>query len=382
MGLCFRHEQEQGGERMFIYFWYPAEESHEVTNTPLKVKMLGMYFVLWRDEEGKARCIANTCTHRGGSLADGKIVGNCVQCPYHGWLFNGDGHCERIPSLGPLSKIPERSRIDAYPVEERYGLVFVFLGDLPEDERPTIMPCPEYDQEGWRSLRTRYTWKCNYVRLVENQSDPSHVEYVHSGFGFAGRDANYRVPKIDIDQTDWGAGAMVRFYSPELPDQAMKDMQREGASDAGSGFHAISSTWTHVNFNETDRFYIYLYAVPRDELELEVFLISLRNCRLDENLDKNFLERIGVALEEDRIVIEKLDPPIASDREVGEFIVPADDILMQYRERRREWQSQGWRMDLDEMRRNHGRIAYAIPGPGRREMSDGWAVTPVPLRSD
>ena len=62
--------------------------------------------------------------------------------------------------------------------------------------------------------------------------------------------------------------------------------------------------------------------------------------------------------------------------------MPADDILMQYRERRREWQSQGWRMDLDEMRRNHGRIAYAIPGPGRREMSDGWAVTPVPLRSD
>ena len=85
---------------MFINFWYPAEESDNITEQPMKVQMLGLWFVLWRDEDGKARCVANTCTHRGGSLGDGKVVGNCVQCPYHGWLFNGDGDCERIPSLG------------------------------------------------------------------------------------------------------------------------------------------------------------------------------------------------------------------------------------------------------------------------------------------
>jgi hypothetical protein len=190
------------------------------------------------------------------------------------------------------------------------------------------------------------------------------------------------VPRIDMDETDWGAGAMVKFYSPELPDQNMQDMQPEGSTDAGSGFHAISSTWTHVNFNATDRFYVYLFAVPRDEMELEIFLINLRNCRLDADYDKNFLERIGIALEEDRVVIEKLDPPIAADAQVGELIVPADDILMKYRDRRQGWQAQGWRMDLDEMRRNKGRVAYAIPSPGRREMTDGWSLTPVPLRSD
>lgn len=365
---------------MFINFWYPAEESHNITDSPTKVKMLGLQFVMWRDESGKAQCIANTCTHRGGSLGDGKVVGDCIQCPYHGWLFNGSGDCERIPSLGPLTKIPERSHIDAYPVEERYGLVFVFLGDLPEDERPTIMPCDEFAKDGWRAVRKRYTWNCNYVRLVENQSDPSHVEYVHSGFGFAGRDGDYRVPKIDIEKTDWGAGAMVKFYSPELPDQDMKGMQSEGDTDAGSGYHAVSSTWTHVNFNATDRFYIYLFAVPRDELEMEVFLINLRNCRLDEQYDKNFSERIDVALEEDRIVVEKLDPAIATDEEDGEFIVPADDIIMDYRRARRDWQQRGWRMDLQTMRENHGRIAYAIPGPARRKRKDNWAITPVPLR--
>jgi phenylpropionate dioxygenase-like ring-hydroxylating dioxygenase large terminal subunit len=364
---------------MFVNFWYPAEESENITNAPLRVQMLGLQFVLWRDEHGQARCVANTCSHRGGSLGDGIVVGNCVQCPYHGWLFNGEGECERIPSLGPLSKIPERSRIDAYPVEERYGLIFVFLGDLPEEERPTIMPIEEYGEEGWRTLSMRYRWKANYVRLVENQSDPSHVEYVHSGFGFAGKNKDYHVPKINIEESQWGAGAMTQFYSPELPDQDMADMSPEGAADAGSGYHGISSTWTRIHFNKTEGMNMYIYSVPRSETDLEIFLINQRNCRLDPELDKIFLERMGIAVEEDRIVIEKLDPVIPSKEAIGEFIIPADDVLMTYRRRLTEYQANGWRMNLEEIERNRGRVAYAIPSPARRDHKQEWAITPVPL---
>jgi len=364
---------------MFINFWYPAEESENVTDAPLKVQMLGLQFVLWRDEKGRARCVSNTCTHRGGSLGDGKVVGNCVQCPYHGWLFSGEGQCERIPSLGPMSKIPGRSRIDAYPVEERYGLVFVFLGDLPEDERPTIMPIAEYGQPGWRTLSMRYRWKASYIRLVENQSDPSHVEYVHSGMGMGGKDAGYRVPKFRIDETPWGAGTMTEFQTPGSPDQEMGQVITKGPSDAGSGFHGMSMTWTRINFNEKEGMNMYLYACPRDEVDLDIFLVNQRNCRLDPELDKNFLHRMGVAVEEDRIVVEKLDPAIPSREAIGEFIVPADDVLMVYRQRLKEYEQRGWRMNLDELRSNKGRVAYAIPSPGRRENPQGWAVTPVPL---
>jgi phenylpropionate dioxygenase-like ring-hydroxylating dioxygenase large terminal subunit len=366
---------------MFINFWYPAEESvNLVAGKPLKVRMLGLTFVLWRDSAGKAHCAHNTCTHRGGSLGDGKVVGDCIQCPYHGWTFDGDGACARIPSLGPLEKRPRRSRLDAYPVEERYGLVFVFLGDLPEDERPTIMPCAEFGQPGWRTLRMRYQWKCNYVRLVENQSDPSHVEYVHAGFGMGGRDTNYKVPKIEVEETSpWSAGAMVVFYSPELPDQDMRRMQGEGRNVSGSGYHGASSTWTRVNFNDHDKMHIYLYAVPREELELDIFLVMQRNCMLDDKYDENFLRRMGVAVEEDRIVIEKLDPAIPSNEAVGEFIVPADDIIMHYRAKLTEWQRRGWRMDVEALGRHRGRVAHSIPSPARRADPADWAVTPVPL---
>jgi phenylpropionate dioxygenase-like ring-hydroxylating dioxygenase large terminal subunit len=364
---------------MFINFWYPAEEAENITDTPLKVQMLGLWFVLWRDEDGRARCVANTCTHRGGSLGDGKVVGNCVQCPYHGWLFNGDGDCERIPSLGPLEKIPERSRIDAYPVEERYGLIFVFLGDLPEEERPTIMPIDEYDTDGWRTLRMRYRWNVNYVRLVENQSDPSHIEYVHGGMGLAGANTDYQVPKFHIDETEWGAGTMTQFQTPGSPDDEIGKVIVRGPSDAGSGFHGIASTWTRIHFNKTEGMNMYLFTCPRGELDLELFLINQRNTRLDPDMDARFIERMGIAIEEDRIVVEKLDPPISSKEAIGEFIVPADDVLMNYRQRLTTWQRNGWRMDLEEMARNRNRMAYAIPSPARRERPDDWAITPVPL---
>ncbi len=364
---------------MFMNFWYPAEESDQITSEPKKVKMLGLWFVLWRDDNDAVHCVANTCTHRGGSLGDGKVVKNCVQCPYHGWLFNGKGECERIPSLGPLKKVPERSRIDAYPVDERYGLVFVFLGDLPEHERPTIMPINEYGTDGWRTLRMRYNWKANYIRLVENQSDPSHVEYVHSGMGMAGQDENYRVPKFNIEESEWGAGAMTEFQTPGSPDEEMGKVIVKGPSDAGSGFHGASMTWTRIHFNATEGMNMYIYACPRDEDDLEIFLINTRNTRLDPQMDERFLERMAVAVEEDRIVVEKLDPVIPSKEAIGEFIVPADDVLMTYRRMLTEWQAKGWRIDVETMNASRQRTAYAIPGPARKELDQEWAVSPVPM---
>ena len=69
---------------MFINFWYAAAQSEEVQEKPVKVQMLGQDFVLFRNTEGAVKCLSNVCTHRGGSLADGIVKGDCVECPYHG----------------------------------------------------------------------------------------------------------------------------------------------------------------------------------------------------------------------------------------------------------------------------------------------------------
>ena len=132
---------------MFINFWYAAELSENVTDSPVSARMLGQDFVLFRDTAGQVHCLSNVCIHRGAALADGKVRGDCVECPYHGWQFDRSGHCAVIPSLGADAKIPKRARVDSYPTVENYGIVFAFLGDLPEEERPPMCEIPQYREK-------------------------------------------------------------------------------------------------------------------------------------------------------------------------------------------------------------------------------------------
>ena len=111
---------------MYINFWYPVCLSKELKDKAFKATFLGLDFVAFRDSKGEAHCLSDVCCHRGGSLAGGLCHSedDTIACPYHGWRFNGSGKCTQIPSLGPGSKIPARAKVDSYPVEERYGIVF------------------------------------------------------------------------------------------------------------------------------------------------------------------------------------------------------------------------------------------------------------------
>ena len=110
-----------------------------------------------------------------------------MQCPYHGWQYDGDGNCRRIPSLGKDAKIPGRTRIDAYPTVEQYGLVFAFLGDLPDAERPPIMPIPEYGpngpMEGWAATIQYFEFDIDYKRSIEiNPRHRGAHEYIGEAY--------------------------------------------------------------------------------------------------------------------------------------------------------------------------------------------------------
>ena len=91
---------------MYIIFWYPIVRSEDLGDKPVKQKVLGVNLVAFRDKEGKAAVLSDTCVHRGGSLGGNwsagenvpRIVDGCVVCPYHGWEFNRDGDCVNIPS--------------------------------------------------------------------------------------------------------------------------------------------------------------------------------------------------------------------------------------------------------------------------------------------
>jgi phenylpropionate dioxygenase-like ring-hydroxylating dioxygenase large terminal subunit len=366
---------------MFINFWYAAGWAEDVGQDPVKVRMLSHDFVLFRDEEGAAHCLSNTCVHRGGSLAQGKVLGNCIQCPYHGWQFDTGGVCRKVPSLGAGAKPPPRAQVDAYPIQERYGLIFVFLGDLPEAERPPIMPIDEWGQEGWRSTELDYEWRANYERSVENSLDPAHNEFVHPSHGFSGANEDYKVPDFEPEEHEWGFSFMMKFRSSAgKGKESMKKERGEGTTEAGTGHMGPSQMWTHIHFTPTNWMHQYIYETPISETHTKIYLINLRNGMLGPEMDDRISKGNLVIAEQDRVVIEALEPPITPTSLARETLVPADKVIVRYRERLMEWQQCGWRIDVDALNAKGEDIVFAIPSPARHEHRR-WALHPVPLLS-
>ncbi len=366
---------------MFINFWYPAEWSAELADRPLLRRMLGHDFVLFRDTDGTARCLSNTCAHRGGSLGGGKLVNGAVQCPYHGWQFAGDGRCQRIPSLGAAARIPPRARVDAYPVEERYGIVFVFLGDLAEEERPPLMDIPEYGDPSWRATHQERQAECDYRRQVENALDPAHNEFVHPTHGFSGDRDDYRVPDLKLEQTAWGSGFLTTYYSPPLKDDKMKrasGRSEDAVIQAGSFHHGPSSICTRIYPAKNIAIHQNVFKVPVDARHVRTFLVQTRNFLLEPEHDARFAERNNVVADQDAVVLADIHPFATPETNLHEFLLPADAAVVAYREKLAEWQSKGWRIDEQRLSQAERRHAFAIPSPARVGSPRGWILSTVP----
>lgn len=368
---------------MFINFWYAAGRSEDVTDTPVKVRMLGQNFVVFRDSSGEVHCLSNVCTHRGGSLAGGKMRGDCVECPYHGWLFNGDGQCVKIPSIGKDGKIPPRTKIDSYPVQEKYGLIFAFLGDLPEGERPPLMEIEEYGHEGWRATVQKFEWGIDYKRSIENSIDPAHNEFVHDTHGFGGDNDDYRVGELDITEDEWSTGFWNKMFAPPLKEGKMREASgrtEDTVIDAGTGHVGISSVWTHIHPTPEMFIHQYLYETPIDEDKTQFYLVNLRNFLPTPEHDERMMGRNLYVAGQDKEVLEDVEPVITPRTNIHEVFMPHDHPISLYREKIKKWEANGWRIDTEEVARNAKRVAYAIPSPGRRT-AKGWVIDSVPLVS-
>jgi phenylpropionate dioxygenase-like ring-hydroxylating dioxygenase large terminal subunit len=363
---------------VFINFWYAAELGANLGAKPLKVRMLGRNFVLFRDAAGQAHCLSNVCLHRCGSLADGWVSGSRVVCPYHGWEFNGAGQCERIPSLGPgQAPLTARARVDSYPVVERYGIVFAFLGDLPENERPPLMEVPEWGQPGWRCTTLAFSLRANFARVVENALDPGHAEYVHV-VGNKGRDPAYRLPDYEVREGEWGAGMELRFSTQA--GGLFKHLRKgENITVAGTTFHGPSQFATRIRITDRMSAFQYAFDTPIDEFETRSFLVSARNFFISPLFDRMADRRSWVIINEDKVVIEKIEPVAPPRSTTADFSVKADAVQLVYRRYLQQWEARGWRIDTEALgRENPATSLRLIPSPGRRE-SRNWVFDTVPL---
>jgi phenylpropionate dioxygenase-like ring-hydroxylating dioxygenase large terminal subunit len=365
---------------MYINFWYPIARSAEITaEKPLKVQVLALPFVAFRDETGAAHVLADTCVHRGGSLSAGQVKAGCVVCPYHGWTFSGDGKCVRIPSLGDDSKLPARAKVDSYPVQERYGIVFAFLGDVPESERPPLYDIPEYGTPEWRTQTYVFNLRAYYERSMENGLDPIHNEFVHpmQGAPMLARELQ-RVP-VPVEDIAWGSKFYQHFGEKLHKDTKLSTVKTgERLGYAGSWHQGPNQLVTWIDMTATQSFHQYIFEAPVDEGNTRLFFLNMRNWLLEEKHDQRIEDVTLRVVHEDIQILENLNPVRTPDTNTKEVLVPGDHAVVRYREWLKKWDANGWRIDVKALRAKLGDVAIAIPCPGRRT-SGNWVLDTVPL---
>ena len=357
---------------MYMNFWYPACTSEELQDKPLGLTMLGLRFAAFRDSNGEAHVVADTCIHRGGSLSKGWVEKDCIVCPYHGWQYGGDGKCTKIPTQ-KSGNVPARAKVDAYPVEEKYGIVFTFLGDLPEDERPPVFPIAEWGQEGWRPGKPAVRdIACFYERSVENGLDPYHNEFVHPSQG---------LPKIleetiKLTEMDWGVHFIGHFDEGKA--KGTDELESKvGELRAGSLYHGPNTLVTDIHFDANSAFIQYGFETPIDMNTTRVYVVNMRNCMLDPELDERVMEINARVADEDQVILENLWPVRTPDTTTKELLTTTDEMIVRYRRDLESWTRRGWRLDTQQLAATHGDIAYAIPCPARRD-SGNWILDEVP----
>ncbi len=156
--------------------WFPVARSVDI-DRPQPATLLGERLVVFRTAGGQASVTARRCVHRGGDLALGEVVGEAIECPYHGWRYDGGtGICTLVPSLGEGARIPPNAAIARYPVQEKYGLVWTCVGD-PVVGLPDL---PEIDELKMSFLAGEAVeTPAGLLASMENFRDVAHFPFVH-----------------------------------------------------------------------------------------------------------------------------------------------------------------------------------------------------------
>ena len=288
--------------------WYASAWRSEIGATPLARTIVGERIVLFASQEGRVAALQDRCPHRLTPLSMGECVDGALRCGYHGLLFDAAGQCVNVP--GQVT-VPPGAKVKSYPVRERYGLVWLWMGDAPVDE--TKLPrVDKYDHPGWALLGDGYQHhSANYRIEIENLMDPAHTTFLHKQT--IGNPAAKNVP-VQVKRDDRSITAF-RWLdkSPPSPfDRQSRDfgdalvdrLQSFSFELPCTSFVEICSmpaglTKTDENMSLGLRTFSYKFLTPEDERNTHFFWLHLRNHRVGDlaydqqlrsGLEKTFLE--------------------------------------------------------------------------------------------
>ena len=295
--------------------WYVAAWDSEIDRTPRQIKVLGEKIVVFRTEAGDPVALIDACPHRKLPLSRGRIKGDHIECGYHGLTFDCSGSCVRVPGQ---EHIPAATNIHSYPVESRYGLVWIWMGDPALADMDTIFKIEQFGNPDWGINKgAAMAFPCNYLYVTDNLLDPSHVAWVHQGsFGNAACEDE----PLEVMGKDNGVIVSRWMYDVEVAPFYQKLVPFEGKCDREQHYEVRYPSLAYIkaiftpagtggdvnNLPEGQYFQMdsYNFMTPEDESTTRYYWFQMRNVLPDDaEISKYMSDSVELAFNEDREIL-------------------------------------------------------------------------------
>jgi phenylpropionate dioxygenase-like ring-hydroxylating dioxygenase large terminal subunit len=306
--------------------WYVAELSSALGSDLRPVRLLGESLVLYRLSIGGVAALEDACPHRKLPLSMGRRCGDLVECGYHGMTFDAAGRCHRVPGNQP---IPDTAKVRSYPVIERQGFIWVWMGDPGRADSSTLFEIEHWDHPEWGHTEPDgMVVHCNYLHITDNLLDPTHVAFVHrSSFG------ERACEETPLENVATETGVVVSrwmrdvdvapFYVPYVRFKGRADRKQHyevrfpshaciRAVFAPTGSADDGSVESHPDTFLMDS---YNFLTPIDERTTRYYWVQTRNFAPDDaEVSRQFGAAVRAAFEEDKVVLEAVQLGIENAR--------------------------------------------------------------------
>jgi vanillate O-demethylase monooxygenase subunit len=293
--------------------WYVAAWSSEVGRDLFKRRIMDEPIVFFRKNDGTPAALTDRCPHKLLPLSMGHLVGDNVQCGYHGLEFDCSGACTHVPGQ---EKIPATAKVHSYPLVERYNAIWIWMGDPAKADPDQIHKVLKFDEPGWAVVGGGYqNHKGNYLNIAENLTDPAHTTYVH--LRTIGNPATSEVP-VKVDQ---GPGYVVASrWSNNVPPPPIdkKNGNFAGKVDRCQYYNFFAPCVSRVDvvtmdagqehteelMNKGLRVYSYKFLTPETETATHFFWMQIRNFRVDDaKLQEDLFAGLNQTYAEDNVIV-------------------------------------------------------------------------------
>jgi len=317
--------------------WYAILESNEVKRGKIiGVTRMGEKLVAWRNSRGQIGVMRDLCPHRGVALSAGQILGDCIECPFHGFQYDVTGACTLIPANGRHADVPKAMRAQAFPVREEHGFIYIWWGE-PRENLPPVPWFDNIDETQFAVSTIRDLWDTHYSRAIENQLDTAHLPFVHRTTIGRGNQTLVNGPMYQVREMP--SGKRIDVWYDNAIDQGQTAMRK---NEMPEPTHRPLLQFLYPNLWQNwlgDSLRLVIAFVPVDDDHTMMYIRNYQDMARAPILREifNAFSALGnwvIERQDRRVVVTQM--PKRADLRIGETLIPADGAIIEYRKLRNE----------------------------------------------